>query len=103
MFTSDSPIVLTEVERHELQARAKGSTVRAEDAQRARLVLLLADGRSYAEIEDKLDCSQRFMSRCRSLFRPQRRDGLYARPQGRKPAPEADRLEAQILAATRQS
>ena len=103
VFTSASPIVLTEVERHELQARAKGRTVRAEDAQRARLVLLLADGRSYAEIEDKLDCSQRFIRLWRSRFLAQRLDGLYARHQGRKPAPEADRLEAQILAATRQS
>jgi transposase len=103
MFTSASPIVLSEVERHELQARAKGRTVRAEDAQRARLILLLADGRSYVEIEQKLDCSQRFIRLWRTRFLAQRLDGLYARHQGRKPAPESDRLEAQILAATRQS
>ncbi len=103
MFTSTSPIVLSEVERRELEARAKGRTVRAEDAQRARLILLLAEGRAYAEIEEKLDCSQRFIKLWRSRFLSQRLDGLYARHQGRRPAPESDRLAAQILAATRQT
>ena len=103
MFTSASPIVLSEFEQRELRARAKGRTVRAEDAQRARLILLLAEGRSYAEIESKLDCSQRFIKLWRSRFLAQRLDGLYARHQGRQSAPQADRSEAQILAATRQA
>lgn len=102
MFTSTSPIVLSEAERSELQARARGRTLRAEDGKRARVVLLLADGHSYAEIEQRVDCSQRFIKSWRQRFLKDRLDGLYARHQGRKPSPDVERLEARILSVTRQ-
>lgn len=102
MFTSASPIVLSEVEREELQARARSRTLRAEDARRARVILLLAEGWSYAVIEDKVDCSQRFIKLWRARFLAERMEGLYARHQGRKPTAEVEKLEARILSATRQ-
>ena len=103
MFTSTSPIVLTEAERVELQARCRTRTLRAEDVIRARLILLLADGVPYATIQDKLDCSQQVIKLWRSRFLEARLEGLYGRHQGRKPAPDAEQLEARILSATRQA
>ena len=101
VFTSNSPVVLTEPERSELEARARARTIRAEDAKRARVVLLLADGLSYAAIAEKLDCSQHFIKDWRRRFLAERLEGLHARHQGRKPAPDIDKLEAKILSATR--
>ena len=46
---------LTETEIMELQRRASGRTERADSARRARLILLLADGLTWAEIRGKLD------------------------------------------------
>jgi hypothetical protein len=103
MFTTSSPIVLSEAERTELQRRARGRTLRLEDSQRARVILLLADGRSYSEIEERVDCSQRFIKSWRTRFLAERLDGLYARHKGRKPAADVDRLEAKILSATRKA
>lgn len=102
MFSSTSPIVLCEAERKELQARSRSRTLRAEDGKRARVILLLADGLSYAAIENKVDCSQRFIKCWRARFLSDRLQGLYARHQGRKPGLEVDKLEARILSATRQ-
>ncbi len=103
MFTSASPIVLSEAEREELQARVRSRTLRAEDAIRARLILLLADGFSYAAIQDKLDGSQAFIKRWRARFLSDRLEGLSALHRGRKPAAEVKRLEAKILSATRKA
>ncbi len=103
MFTSSSPIVLSEAERVELQRRARARTLRLEDSQRARVILMLAEGRSYSEIEERVDCSQRFIKSWRSRFLAERLDGLYTRHKGRKPAADADRLEAKILSATRKA
>jgi transposase len=64
---------------------------------------MLAEGRSYSQIEERVDCSQRFIKSWRSRFLVERLDGLYARHKGRKPAADADKLEATILSATRQT
>jgi transposase len=103
MFTSTSPIVLTEAERSELETRCRTRTLRAEDVMRARVILLLADGFSYAAIQDKLDCSQQFIKCWRARFVAERLDGLYARHLGSRPSADADKLEARILSATRQA
>lgn len=103
MFTSTSPIVLTEAERSELQARSRLRTLRAEDVMRARLILLLADGVPYTNTQDKLDCSQQVIKLWRSRFLSERLEGLYGRHRGRKPAADAKQLEARILSATRQT
>ena len=54
-------ITLNETERVELMKRASNRTGRAEDARRARLVLLLADGHTWAEVCDRLACSRGFV------------------------------------------
>ncbi len=70
---------------------------------RARLILLLADGVPYTNIQDKLDCSQQVIKLWRSRFLSERLEGLYGRHRGRKPAADAKQLEARILSATRQT
>jgi len=57
MFESTDAVVLTEVERAELVRRARARRLRSSDSQRAKLVLLLAEGASYAAIQERLGCS----------------------------------------------
>lgn len=102
VFTSSSPIVLSESERIELQGRARSRAGRAGDALRAKVILLLAEGRSYRDIQAQLVCSQDVIRRWRGRFVADGVAGLYPRHQGRKRAPEAEQVEARILSATRQ-
>lgn len=101
MFTSDLPIILSDVEQTELQSRARRRSIRAGDSLRARVVLLLAEGRSYAEIEQRLGCSEMVIRRWRARFAAERLAGLYPRHQGKKRSPHSERLDAKILEATR--
>jgi len=47
-------LTLTTDERTELERRASRRTIRAEDAKRAKVILMLADGTSYSTIEATL-------------------------------------------------
>src|SRR5207302_11394239 len=49
MASMSDAIELTKVERMELERRAASRTGRAEDARRARLLLLLAEGHTWVE------------------------------------------------------
>ncbi len=100
MFTSTAPIVLSEAEKKELQARARARTLRTSDTHRARLVLLLGEGLSYAAIEHRLGCSQMFIRRWRRRFLQERLGGLYGHHRGGRPSAAAPRLETRILGAT---
>jgi hypothetical protein len=55
-------ITLTKAERMELTRRSKSRTGRAEDARRARVVLLLAEGHTWDEICERVDCSRGFVA-----------------------------------------
>src|SRR5499433_2047298 len=58
-----STIELTEAERMELSQRATSRSGRADDGRRARLILLLEAGHSWAQIRGKLDCNDAFIDR----------------------------------------
>jgi transposase len=88
-------------ERNELQERARSRTMRAEDVRRARLVLMLAQGKSYVAIRAALACNASYISRWKSRFVAERLAGLYARHPGRAVQKRTPALEARILAATR--
>jgi transposase len=88
-------------ERNELQERARSRTMRAEDVRRARLVLMLAQGKSYTAIRAALACNASYISRWKSRFVAERLGGLYARHPGRAVQKRTPALEARILAATR--
>src|SRR6266481_3002248 len=55
-------ITLTNSELMELTRRAHSRTDRAEDARRARLILLLAEGLTWDEVSKRIDCSRGFVA-----------------------------------------
>jgi transposase len=94
------PIVLSDLEREELSARVRTRSLRAADAQRARLILLLADGVPYRAVADKLGCSQTTVSLWRRRFLESGLEALYGRHRGSQTSAHSQRLEARILALT---
>jgi transposase len=91
---------LTRNERMELQRQASALNGRADCARHARLILLMADGRTWAEIRAKLDCSDSYISRWSRRFEKDRLAGLFARYAGRERYKVTDQMEARVLART---
>ena len=91
---------LTRSERVELQRQAGARSVRADQARRARLILLLADGLTWAEIRAKLDCNDSYIARWSKRFASERLAGLFARHAGRVRYRVTDQIEARVLAWT---
>jgi transposase len=91
---------LTKNERVELQRQASARNGRADSARRARLILLLAHGHTWAEIRVKLDCSDSYIDRWSKRFAADRLSGLFARHAGRERYKVSDRIEARVLAWT---
>jgi transposase len=95
------PMVLTRAERAELERRTRSRTGRAHDAVIARVLLLLADGRTYREIVERTARSEPFISKWKRRFLAEGLAGLYVRHAGRPVAVLTPKLEARILNATR--
>jgi transposase len=91
---------LAKNERAELQRQASTRNGRANAARHARLILLLADGLTWAEIRTKLDCSDSYIARWSKRFADDRLAGLFARHAGRERYKVTDRIEARVLART---
>ena len=49
----------------DLEARLRSRKIRSEDARRARVILMLADGASYSTIEATLPCYRDYINRWR--------------------------------------
>lgn len=94
-------ITLTKRERMALKKRATSRTGRAEDARRARVLLLLAEGRTWDVICEHVGCSRGFVATWRQRFADARLAGLYSRHRGQLPRPSTPKTEARILEATR--
>lgn len=90
-------------ERRELERRIRSRSLRADDARRARLVLMLADGASYLEIRQALRCNANYVSRWKTRFEQDRLSGLFSRHGGGARLLLTPALEARILEKTRQS
>jgi transposase len=93
-------ITLTNEERMELTQRAKSRTGRAEDARRARVILLLEEGHTWDEVCERVDCSRGFVASWSRRFAEQRVAGLYSRHVGQTASVLTPRLEARILKLT---
>lgn len=93
-------MILTKSERMELQQQVNARNGRADIARRARLVLLLADGHTWADIRTKLDCSDSFIDLWSKRFAAERLAGLFSRHAGRERYKVTDRIEARVLART---
>ena len=95
-------LVLTIDERTELESRLRGRTIHAEDARRARVILMLADGASYSMIEATVPCYRDYINRWRRRFLATRLAGLQSRHYHQPPSVLTTALEARILEKTRQ-
>src|SRR5437899_10116120 len=95
-----STIGLTETERMELSHRATSRSGRADDGRRARLILLLEAGHTWAQIRHRLDCNDAFIARWSKRFGRERLAGLFSRHAGHGPSKLTPALEARILGWT---
>jgi transposase len=96
-------ITLTRTERMELERRVGSRTGRAEDARRARAILLLAEGHTWDEACERVPCSRGFLASWSQRFLEQRIAGLYSRHLGQVASVLTPQLEARILEATRRA
>ena len=92
-----STIALTKLEQAELSQRAASQSGRADEARRARLILLLDVGHTWAAIRAKLDCTDSFIDRWSKRFAAERLAGLFSRHAGQLPTTLTPTLEARIL------
>src|SRR5437868_813856 len=97
IVSMEATIVLTEAERMELDQRASRRSGRADDARRARLILLFEAGHTWRVIREKLDCNDAFIDRWMKRFREQRLAGLFSRHAGQEASTLTPALEARIL------
>jgi len=96
------PLIVSEDEHEELQRMSLSRSLPAGDVFRARLILMLLEGRSYAEIQQRLQTTAPTISKWRKRFVERRMDGLLQeRHPGQKPSVITPQLEAKVLAATR--
>src|SRR5215213_4563194 len=101
MPQANSVIVLTPAERVGLETLARSGRGRADVARRARIVLRLAAGASYAEIVRGLGESTRSIAKWKQRFLEARIAGLNGRYRKNAPTVLMPALEARILAWTR--
>jgi transposase len=92
-----STIILSAMEQAELNQRAASQAGRADEARRARLILLLEAGFTWAEIRDKLACNDAFIDRWSKRFVAERLAGLFSRHAGQTATTLTPALEARIL------
>ena len=97
------PIHLTDAQRDDLQEIARSNALPAGFVQRAKIVLLLADGVSARAVETKLDVSRPTIAKWRRRFLEHGVEGLTNRHRGRPRWKLTVRLRARVLAATRRS
>src|SRR6202007_2211361 len=94
------PLELTSIERDELTRRVRSRVTRAGEVKVARLLLLLADGRTYEEVRAMLACSPGFIRDWKARFLRGRLAGLHSNHRGRIAKVLKPELEARIFAWT---
>ena len=87
--------------RREFTDGVRSRTGRAEDARRARVILLLAEGLTWDEVCERAERSRGFVALWTRRFRAERLAGLYRRHRGQKRFRCTPSVEAKILNATR--
>ena len=97
MVVGVSVIELSKIERVELSQRAASQASRADAARRARLILLLEAGDTWAQLPDKPPCNDAFIDRRSKRFGEERLAGLFSRHAGQEASTLTPALEAKIL------
>lgn len=103
MFTSPYPLSLSEEERSELEAMSRSRTIAAGLAQRARVILAIADGEPYPVLSARLEVSTTTLTRWRKRFEARRVAGLHDAPRSGRGDRLSPAMEAKILARTQQT
>jgi len=93
-------LILSNDERDELSHWAQSRSLSAGDVFRARLILALAEGRSYREIEKRLQTSSPTIARWRQRFEQHRIEGLHPRHKGSRPRVVTPAVQARIVRRT---
>src|ERR1700722_16770326 len=99
----ETTILLTMEEREALHTLARAGRGRADPARRAQIILRLADGASYLDIQRGLGESSRTIGKWKRRFLEARVSGLDGRYRGNTPTVLTPALEARILAWTRKA
>src|SRR5258706_11640430 len=94
-------VMLAPPERRERGRRARSRSLAVELVKRAKVILMLAAGRSYSEISERLACTDRYISLWKERFRHERLVGLDSRYRGAEHRRRTAQTEARILELTR--
>jgi transposase len=96
------PLALTPDEHDELRQMSLSRSRPAGDVIKARIILMLSGGRSYAEMQERLQTTAPTISRWKKRFLDERLNGLVEiRRPGQKPKVITPKLQARVLDATR--
>ena len=76
---------MSEAERGELKNWARSRRMAAAHVKRARMLLLLDEGRSWQAVSALTLCSPDFIARWKGRFERDRLAGLHARHRGKRP------------------
>ena len=95
-------LTLTPEQREDLQRWAQSRTLPAGDVFRARLILALADGRTYREIARSLKTSLPTIARWKMRFERDGLAGLEGRHQGSKPRAATPKVQARVIRRVQQ-
>ena len=88
---------LSDVQREELQGWAQSRSLPAGDVFRARIILALADGLTYREIERRLGASAPTVSKWKGRFEQHGMEGLQGRHRGSKPSRATPAVQARVI------
>ena len=94
---------LTEMEREELTRWSRSRTLAARDVFVASLILGLADGKSYTQIEGELNTSRPTIARWKARFEQDGMAGLETRHRGSRPRTVTPAVQAKVLRKTTQA
>ena len=100
MGTYHAVIELSAEEREELTGWSNSRTLPAGDVFKARLILALADGKSYSAVEGELKTSRPTIARWRARFEQARIEGLEGQHKGSRPRKATPSVQARILKKT---
>jgi transposase len=89
-------------QREELERWAQSRTLPAGDVYRARLILALAERRSYREIEQQLGASAPMISKWKKRFQEAGMEGLQARHKGSQPRTVTPAVQARVIRRVQQ-
>jgi transposase len=95
-------IELSAEEREELTGWSKSRTLPAGDVFKAKLILALADGKSYSTVEAELKTSRPTIARWKARFEKGRIPGLEGKHKGSRPRKATAAVQAKLLKKTQQ-